>query len=67
MRLRIFDLNTPWFWLVIFHQRTYGKPWLEISLWRPHSWQKWWVYFWEREKLPDERGQYAVTRETADV
>jgi len=32
MRLRILDLNTPWFWLTAFYvPKAYGKPWLEGS------------------------------------
>jgi hypothetical protein len=62
MRLRIFDLNTPWFWLIFFFQRNYSKPWLELSLWTPHTFQKWWIHVWQWEKIPDERGAYAVEK-----
>ena len=53
-RLRIIDINTPWFWITCFWQRTYGKPRLELALWEPHKWQRWWVNFWQWEGIPDE-------------
>ena len=60
MRLRIFDLNTPWFWLTIIFQRKYGEPWFALSLWKPNTWQKWWIHVWQWEKQPDMRGQEVV-------
>jgi len=60
MRLRIFDLNTPWFWLTIFFQRRYAKPWLEVSLWPPNTWKRWWINIWMREEWPTEMGGYAT-------
>jgi hypothetical protein len=59
VRLRIFDLNTPLFWLTVFFQRAYGKPWVEVSLWNPHQFKKWWVYVWQWEQRPDERGAFS--------
>lgn len=59
-RLRIFDLNTPWFWVTVFFQRLYGKPWFELSLWKPHTFKRWWIYAWKWEPLPDERGAYST-------
>jgi hypothetical protein len=63
MRLRIFDLNTPWFWVTIFAQNRYAKPWFEISVWSPNTFKKWWIHFWMREPWPDERGAYAALPE----
>lgn len=48
-RLRVLDVNTPWFWLTVFHRRAYGRPRLEISVWSPNRWRKWWFNFWQRE------------------
>lgn len=61
MRLRVFDLNTPWFWLTCFFKpQHYGKPYLELSLWKPHQWQKWWLNIWKWEEIPTETGAYAI-------
>ena len=60
MRLRIFDLNTPWFWLTLFWQRSYGKPFIELSIWRPNSWKKWWLNVWKWEERRTETGGYAL-------
>lgn len=60
MRLRILDINTPYVWLTVFFQRSYGKPWLEISFWQPNTWKNWWVHVWMWEQLPSEQGSYAV-------
>lgn len=55
MKLRVFDLNTPWFWLTLFYYpEHYGKPFLELSLWNPHTFKKWWIHGWIREQIPDE-------------
>jgi len=60
MRLRILDLNTPWFWLTLFFNRpSYGKPKLELSLWGPHKWRNWWLHVWKWEQIGYERGGYA--------
>jgi len=60
-RLRIFDWNTPWFWLIIFYySQTYGEPWFTISLWYPHQWQKWWIHIWIWESIPDKNQGYSV-------
>ena len=66
-RFRVFDLNTPWFWLTIFFQRRYGKPWLEVLLWKPHTWKKWWVYAWKWEAVPDENGVTLQSRVGVDL
>lgn len=61
MRLRIFDLNTPFFWLTIFYNpKHYGKPTVEAAIWEPHKFQKWWIHVWMWEKLPDERPMQAT-------
>ncbi len=31
-RLRLFDLGTPWFWLLLFYRKQYGEPRLEALL-----------------------------------
>jgi hypothetical protein len=64
-RLRVFDLNTPWFWFTIFFQpNAYGTDWLRISLWHPHTFKRWWVYMWLWENVPDDDAVYvAVERE----
>jgi len=31
-RLRVFDLTTPWFWLVIFYRNEYGEPRLQAEV-----------------------------------
>ena len=56
-RLRVLDLNTPWFWLVVFwHGRRYGQPTAEASLYPPQRWRRFWLHVWQREPIPDERG-----------
>ena len=63
MRLRIFDLNTPWFWLTMFYNpNPYGKPWLETSLWKPNSWKRFWVNVWQWEPMPALGGQYSINQ-----
>jgi len=66
MRLRVLDLNTPWFWLTIFYQELYGKPWLEVLFWKPNTWKRWWINIWQHEQLPDERGQYECPTERSE-
>jgi hypothetical protein len=56
-RLRVFDWNTPWFWLTVFYQQAYGKPYLEIALWKPNTWKRFWLNVWQWEEVPDPRGQ----------
>ena len=53
MRLRIIDLNTPWFWFVMFYRRESG-PHVAAHLYGPQRWCKFWWNFWKWEKLPDE-------------
>lgn len=56
-RLRVLDINTPWFWFTIFYEpHAYGDSWLRIELWNPHQWRKWWIYFWKLEEIPDNCG-----------
>jgi hypothetical protein len=66
MRFRIFDWQTPWFWIVAFAMKAYGKPWFELSVYEPNGPkgkpQLWWLYgFWncKWEPIPDECGEYA--------
>ncbi len=69
MRLRIFDLKTPWFWFVSFYQRAYGKPWLEIAIYDGRGPRKWWLHCWEWEKIPDHSpfvGSVAVVYQEAE-
>lgn len=56
MRLRVLDVNTRWFWFVIFAQRVYGKPRIEALLYPPNRWGGSWFHVWRREPFPDERG-----------
>jgi hypothetical protein len=68
MRLRLFDFRCPWFWIVAFHQRVYGEPAFELSIFRerpnPRSiLPRWWFHCWQREEIPDPRGQYAEVQE----
>ena len=64
MRLRILDLNTPWFWATIFYYRQhYGKPIIEAAIWEPHKWQKWWLHIWQHEKIPVETPMESNPRE----
>jgi hypothetical protein len=43
-RFRIFDLCTPWFWIVVFYRRQYGKPAFEASLYDERGTNpKWWL------------------------
>jgi len=59
-RLRIFDWNTPWFWLTFFYKpRASGDPILQLALWRPYSWQRWWSHCWKWETPIEEQGGYA--------
>ena len=57
MRLRILDLNTPWFWLVAFAQRQYGEPRFRLEIYGPQRWSRFWLHCWKREEIPDARGQ----------
>lgn len=53
-RLRVLDINTPWFWFTIFYRpRIYGDSWLVIEFWQPHAWRKWWFHFWQWEETPN--------------
>lgn len=55
MRLRIFDINTPWFWFVMFYRRECGKPHISADLYESQKWSKSWLHVWKWEKLPDMR------------
>ena len=49
-RLRVLDLRTPWFWVVVFHRRSYGKPRLEVSVYDERAaTSRWWLNVWQRE------------------
>ena len=62
-RLRVLDINITWFgWITIFYNhRNYGKPTIELLLWKAHDWSSW-FHFWEWENFPDERGAFAVPK-----
>jgi hypothetical protein len=60
MRLRVLDINTPWFWLTVFWQRLYGKPWLEMSIWSPNTHRSWWFYAFQWEKYAEGGGGYGL-------
>jgi len=53
-RLRILDINTPWFWFLILYKKSYGEPFIELTIWKPHTWQKWWLYAWQWEEIPSQ-------------
>ena len=58
-RLRVFDWNSRWFWLTVFYEpQHYGKPYLTISLWKPHGFSRW-VNLWQWEETPLKVGAYA--------
>lgn len=50
-RLRIFDLSTRWFWLVIF----WRGPDQGIHLHRGVKWTRGWLHVWQWENEPDRR------------
>jgi hypothetical protein len=63
-RLRVFDLNTPWFWFTVFYNpNAYGTDWLRISLWSPHQFKKWWIHFWLWEDPPSYQGAFVAVSE----
>ena len=66
-RLRVFDVMTPWFWLVIFWRRQFGEPWLQIEVFPPAGWRKWWLHVWQREPEPDKRPAMAITQPSAHL
>jgi hypothetical protein len=55
MRLRVFDLSTPFGWIVVFFQREYGKPAVELNIFRRTRKSRWWFHCWKWEPIPDER------------
>lgn len=70
-RLRVFDLNTPFFWVTIFwYGRRYGKPTAEALLWpSAHSGAKlrfglWWFNFWKWEPVPmEDKGEETISKD----
>lgn len=55
-RLRVIDIHTPWFWLVVFwHGPRYGEPSGEAFLYPPHG-KRWSLTGCRREPIPDTRG-----------
>jgi hypothetical protein len=67
VRLRVFDLNTPWFWFTVFYEPKWGEPYLVASLWQPHKWQKFWIHFWKWEKAPIPGGYEAMPVSQSDA
>jgi len=61
MRLRIVDINTPWFWLVAFAQREYGEPRFRLAIYAPNRWKRWWFHCWKREAVPEETGEAVMS------
>jgi len=56
MRLRVFDLGTRWFWLVIFYKpHAYGESWLSAEVFAPSSIMRW-FHFWQWEGIPKRQG-----------
>lgn len=51
-RKRLFDLATPWIWVLIFwngHQ--YDEPFLAVEVWGPHRLRGWWFHAnWRRRE-----------------
>jgi hypothetical protein len=62
-RLRVFDLSTRWFWLVVFYQREYGRPIMEASLFGPTPRPRWWLHVWLWEPVPSPDRAWEVARE----
>ena len=63
-RLRVFDLNTPWFWIVWFWYGSRGHDArMEITVYRGQSWQRFWFNCWKREEYQglEDFGEYAVS------
>jgi len=58
MRLRIFDWSTKYFWIVIFYQKRYGEPRIELSIYSPSK-HFGWFNVWQWEDVPDKRGLVA--------
>ena len=49
-RLRIFDWNSRWFWIVIFYRRASMQPIIAIQVWHPNTWSRWFNWWqWEGE------------------
>lgn len=71
MRLRIIDLNTPWFWFTFFYQQKYGEPYLTASFWKPHTWKRFWLHIWKWENvavpMPMEAFAVAIDKETSNA
>ncbi len=67
MRLRLIDLKTPWFWLVVFYrQAPYGKPWLECSVFSGIGHKRWWWCWWQWEQEPERHGSSAPSLRRED-
>ena len=49
-RLRIFDWNSRWFWVVVFYRRTPMQPVIDLEVWHPNTWSRWFNWWqWEGE------------------
>lgn len=52
-RLRVFDLMTPWFWIVCFYQpKIYGDAWFVLEIFDGRFTPTWWWNFWIWERKP---------------
>jgi len=54
MRLRIFDLNFWFFWVVAFYRRESG-PHVVIHFYEYQKWSGPWINIWKWETLPDQK------------
>ena len=60
MRLRVIDLSTWWFWVVVFYRRQYGEPLVELQLYGPTPGSRWWLHLWMWEPIPATLGAVEV-------
>lgn len=61
-RFRLFDLRTPWLWVVVFYRKQYGEPMIEVSIFKEHSW-RWWFSKPQWEDEPSRSGQVESSQE----
>lgn len=60
-RLRVFDLMTPWFYIVCFYQpKIYGDAWFRLEIFDGRFTPTWWWNFWIWEFQPSNVGYEAL-------